>query len=691
MDLIFIALCIILVFIIFILYAINYIPYTNDIKRLVDEIIKIDPEIRNFTLGKTSANTFQNVVMSNEGVIQVITSEYPIKKDGTFYIIKPHGEILKYDDGFRIQGLDTIHFKCPDGYSGFTCQLDDICTANDEAGTLKPLTQTQFNALQLYRNDATAYNIKPIQRQQQKDDTQSQNHPRLRVQCLDNLGNFQLEACPDNSLLDNRLQCNVYDICQDSLNGYKHNYKINVDDNEHLAKDEYYICRNSHSVKMKCRDNTVFSSSLKSCITQSVCVGKGASATIPLNETSYIQCHNDLGIKVECPDGVVRNAETDTLSCRRILCKPKTWTYTDNLLKYDYGEVVCSSDGVAQTILCDPDKNPKSYTLEWAERTNYTIDTWPMEILRDGKCVQASHDDTTLFIDPDKPIVSLRYTNAMPDKHQFNLKTRQFECSDNASPYWNYDEQIDTNNPNDSQSIWYSGAPCQTEPITPYPFKFNVEKYPSDKIYIFVTEAVNIEPLKDADDIYYWPVQTAENEYQHTLFTQTDTHLVVDTYKSNAIPLGFKLPPPDSGSNKLELVGYPNAPNSMTAQYYFISSGKLETVQLHDRELVSHREFSYSDNTRTIDSRLATVGLGELNFAINMTKFKHKIHMLDMNVLKPKYLTIDPGTKTIKYGKYKYNLGYSVFTLSSLGTIATLKYSDIIFKFSTIKYPFIKF
>lgn len=691
MDFIFIIICIILAIIVLVVYAINQIPYTQNIQQLAQDITKIDPTIRNFTLGKTPNNsqTFENVVLSRNGTIKVITSDYPITKDGNFYIIKPHGEIIEYEDGFRIQGLDTINFKCPDGYSGYTCQLDDICTPKDAAGTLKSLTYTQFNALQLYNNDVAVKNITMR-------DTTPQLHPRLRVECLDSLGNFQLQACPDNSLLDEKLMCRIYDICQDSLDGYKHKFTINADDDGDdgdLKDYEYYICRNGRSEKMKCNENAVFSETLKSCVNQSVCVGMGSSATLPLTETSYIQCNNDLGIKIECPDGVVSNAETGTLSCRRVLCQPKILTYNDQLLKYDYGQVTCTPDGVAQTTLCDTDKNPKTYTLEWVERSTYTIDSWPMEILRNGKCVQASHEDKTLFINADNPIVSLRYTNAMPNEHPFNLNTRQFDCSKTnaTAPHWDYDAQIDTNNPNESQSIWYSGAPCQNDPIQPYPFKFNVQKYPSDKIYIFITESVNIEPLKNDETIYYWPVRTKENEFQHTLFTYTDTHLSVDTYKSNTLPLGFTLPDAASDSNKLQLIGYPNAPNTMQAQYYFISSGKLETVQLHERELVRHEEFPFSDNTRSIESRLNTVGVGRMTFAINMNKFKNKITIRDVGVMNPKYLIIDPHTKTIEYGVYKYDLGYSVFSLSGVGVMATLKFADISCTFNTILYPDIKF
>lgn len=688
MDIVFCALCIILAFIIISIYIVNRIPYTSDVQQLAKGILKIDPTIRNFTLGQVEATKkFQNVVLANDGKIQVVSNDYPIRKNGTLYILKSHGQVFEHENGFRIEGLDTIHFKCPDGYSGYTCQLDNICTDDDIAGTLKPLTQTQFNALQLYRNDPqTALVVDTITRT-----VEDLHHPRLRIKCLDNMGNFQLQACPDNSLLDEHLQCRIYDICQDSLNGYKHTYHI--DSGETLLPNEYYICRNNRSEKMQCTNGTVFSDILKSCISQSVCVGKGASATLPLTETSYIQCRNDVGIRIECPDGVVNNVETGTLSCKHILCRPKTLKYSDNLLKYNYGEVTCTPEGVAHTTLCDTDKNPKIYTLDWAERSTYTLDNWPMEILRDGKCIPASHDDLTLFDDEKPSVVSLRYTNAMPDEHPYNLKTRQFECPPETAKRWDYDAQQQQRDNDTSQSIWYSGAPCQMEPITPYPFKFNIQKYPSDKIYIFVTESVNIEPLRNEPNIYYWPVRTAENEYQHTIFTHNDTHLSVDTYKSNALPLGFTLPK-SSDSNKLELIGYPNAPNTMTAQYYFISSGKLETVQLHNRQLVRHQEFEYAndDNTRTIETtRLSTIGVGVRNFAIKMSTFRNKIRMRDVSMLNPKYLTIDPIAKTIQYGNYKYNLGYSVFGLSSLGMVATLTYADIAFAFSTVLYPNIKF
>lgn len=685
MDFLFMIVCLILVFIIAFIYVFNRVPYTSDINKLSENILKTDPTVRNFTLGYNPNNpkSFINVVISKEGTLTTDIATYPVQKDGRYIILKEHGKIEEYDDGYRIEGIDNVNFKCPEGYHGANCALDDICGANDTNGTLKPLTYTQFNALELYRNDVPVKQL-TINRETNTDEP---IHPRLRIKCLDNMGNFELQACPDNSLLNKELQCQLYDVCQDNLDGYKHNYQIIS--GGRLEPHEYYICENHKSEKMKCADDTVFSNIMKACISQSICVGQG-DATLPLNDTSYIQCRNDLGTKINCPDGINTNADTGKISCKALLCRPDTFTFDNGRLHYDYGQVTCDDKDIATTTMCNTTKISKMYTMKWAEESHYSLDNWPMEILKNGQCVVPDDNDANdILIDP---IVNLRYTHAMPKEHAYDLKKRQFVCDDSYKYRWDYDDAQTTvpeydnkRDPNRSHRIVYSGAPCQNDIITPYPFKFHIKEYPNDHVYIYVTEPVHLTGLTDDSTIYYWPVQI-DDRYQHTRFEYKDDHLEISTYSTSIMPLGFKAPLNIEESNKLELIGYPNAPKDERGQYYFIASGKLEMVQLYEPTQETTLEYNYLPNNR-LDTKEYEPG----KFAIDMNNFTNRVVITDNHQTNAQNCTFDPNTKSMKYTGYILYLGYTVFEFSRDGNIASLKCDNLSINFDTSLNPVLQF
>lgn len=689
MDVLFILVCIAIIFIIGVVYLLNSIEQTSDINKLANIILKNDPTIRNFTLGQNpnDPNTFLNVVINNSGQMEIKPGPYPVKKDGQYYIIKEHGTIEEYDDGFRITGIDSINFKCPNGYHGYECKLNAICGPDDNADTIKPLTYTQFNALHLYRNDAEIAMVN-------KRDTTESIHPRLRIQCLGNNGEFQLQACPDNSLLNKNLQCQVYDICQDSIDGHKHNYQINADDTP-LQPNEYYICHNRHSEKMTCENGTVFSSIAKACISQSICIGKG-DETIRLTERSYVQCKNDIGLKIDCPNGIIEDAN-GKLVCAIKLCSPKKLFFTDEYIRFVYGEIKCIDDNTAVTKFCNTDKNPKHYTFQWAVKSEFVINNWPTEILYNGECIPPTDH---IFI---KPIVNLRYTDAMPKEHPYNLKNRRFVCKSNTKYRWDYDQQTSiphydnyNNDPNTSKRIVYSGDPCQNNVVLTrkgeYPFKFKITGYPNMNIYIFVVEPVHIEAYEYDDDkkreINHWPIQTDDGLFKHTRCTYEDTYLKISNITTKTLFKGFIYPSSPDIDNRLELIGYPDAPKNLEAQYYFIGSGRLERLYFPEYDLIKadHDKFNYLN-----DNKLDTTKPESIDFAINMNAFDNSVSIPDNDEWNQNYLTIDHNEKTISYKTHKYDLGFSAFRFSSNGKTGKLKYKDIQFEFNTNDMPTIQF
>lgn len=116
-------------------------------------------------------------------------------------------------------------FTCPDGYEGASCQ--PLCTAEE----CEPLTYAQFNALDLYGNTFARPSA---------DLTDSGRPDVLGVRTT---GLSRPQADPATA------QCLEYDVCQDRVNGFKH------DVDGALLKGEFYLCANK-SERRACRDQT---------------------------------------------------------------------------------------------------------------------------------------------------------------------------------------------------------------------------------------------------------------------------------------------------------------------------------------------------------------------------------------------------------------------------------------------------
>lgn len=671
MDVIFIILTCFLIILIITLYAINTVKTTSNLDDVFISLALTNPTIVSFCVGyNEQTKKYRNAVSNRDGDIVIQENDYPIGLDGQYIVLKDHGTVTDAGDGFKISGMDLVTFKCPDGFKGSTCQLAPICDDPNDNNQRKALTYTQFNALALYNNTFphnqvdtfNAYATEPT-------------HPRIRIHCQIG-GEYVLEICPDNKLLDANLVCQPYDICEDKLNGFKHNYQIS-NTTQPLNKTEYYICENNKSILTKCIDDTVFSYASKGCVSESPCYGKG-SATLPIDNNNYIQCNADFGTIINCEKGVVER--DDVLSCFTSTCRPQKYSIDTGLLSYDYGETTCTDDK-PNTVLCDNSPNPKIYHYEWAEKFEYTINDWPKQILLNGSCVTPNDND--LF---KNTIIKLAWTEAMPKEHDFDLKTQQYICSSDYKYRWDYIAQKSVpDTSNDKTILLATAEPCQNAAIRhQFTFYESATYYPPNKIWICASVPVLIPDIEYP--LFLWPCfNPTTKKFQSTkiLLEYTEQLVSVTTYESADAPFGFYLPADDSPLNGpdstiyLILAGYKDfEPPTWTDLFYFNITGMIDMPVFSDETIVL-------SNSYTLLSKLSTSSSTTQNFFI------------DWSNIPDAGITLLPTCKLyptgIQYNGQSSPAGYCMWEFMPGTPTATLQYRDLSIPVDTSLIPELDF
>lgn len=643
MDIVFMITAIFLVFLIVAVYILNSVKKTTDLKSIFEALLKSKPDTVSFCLGKIeSTGKYRNVVLDQDNEAVVREDDYPIGLDGKYIILSDHGTVspLASGDGFKISGIDLIEFSCPAGFEGETCTLIPLCSEAD-AGQYKALTYTQFNELGLYSN---SFMKTPIESRAGVEPT----HPRIRVLCLTN-NEYELQTCPSSTLLDENLQCKPYDICEDRINGYKHNFKISTAD-QPLNKNEYYICDNNASVLTTCSDNTVFSMSNSGCITESICFNKG-SATIAYDDTSYIQCSNDQGLKVNCPDGI--DDQNGVLSCKVNTCIPEEYTFSDEIVTFKYGSVVCI-DNVSDVKMCDATPQPKTFTYKWAESTTFTIESWPTEVLDDNRnCVAPTNDIIS------NPLVQLQWTDAMLDEHEYNIMTDKYTCPEDTAYVIDYKNQ--TVEPEVDGPLNHL-SPCQNAlaDISATQFQLFAPTFPT--LYMFLYSYVYIP---DYSKYSLWPIKykAPSNTYKVTSMWLTESELTITTRKSSKLPLGFSDPTDIDVDNRLLYNGYKEYTIDSQLIYYFAVSGKYESTDMYESDISEADTIPVKSTVDTTESD---------TFAVNMTLMDDTpIEILPNITFSREKFTIDSTT---------YAAGYIIMTITvgeTSADTATLKIGSL--------------
>lgn len=638
MDFVLLCIAFIAIVIIIIVYMLGQVKYTSNVKTLLDYIVSIRPLTTSFSLGADPKDPtkYLNVTINQDGSPNITSNEYPIDGRSKFIIANNHGTILplKDGDGFTITGIDSTTFLCPNGYTGSECFLAPLCVEPNDAGTLKPLTYAQFNGLRLYQN---AFASKPLP--MLMDDLEIIRHPRIRVNCLTSDGEYELQTCPDNTLLDNDLKCVSYDICQDRINGYKHNYPIKPNQ-PNLDPNEYYICQNNASELKICDSGTLFSHTLHGCITNSACFGLGMTR-LKMNDTSYIQCEHDRGTIVTCENGL--NEDHDNISCITKDCVPKLFQYKGTILEYTYGEVTCNERDEATTIRCNNAESVRDFNYEWAEPFKFSIPTWPTEIYVNGECVKPTDDIMA------HPVVPLRWSEAMSTTHPFNLRTEKYICDDPATKYrWDYKNPSVEPMPSNDLDIVNSGAPCQTGLVSKTLIRYPVQGYPETKLpcYILLEESVLV--ARHAKQ--FWPqYEESTKEFTHRYVENDTVALSIVTQTSKTMPLGFIFPsdvdiPSTTNPINLKLAGYSAFEPKLNNQYYTIASGNVDHVHMFD-PTTNILSFKFRQSVRTDEA---------IEFAIDFTKIQPNTEILPKLIFNP---------DTIVYNGNVIDITYTTFSI----------------------------
>lgn len=564
MDGYLLSLCVICMIVILFYYLLNYVQKINDPLELFKLIRKQEYDAQAYSLGwNETQKKYENIFFNAKLEYQRSFDPYPVDKTGKYIttIYDNHGKIdYTENNGYSINGVLT-KFPCPDGYEGADCHLKPLCRDPEDDNKALPLTDTQFNALQLFRNDAFS---EIASRDARRDPLY---HNRIFIQCKTK-GNYELKVCATNKLLDlNTMKCNLYDICEDRLNGFKHNFAINNNDSA-LADNEYYICDSNKSKKLKCNDDTVFSSINKGCVQKNVCFNQGRT-TIPIDEYNYIQCENDTGIKKHCPNKVM-TLDDGTLSCKTNNCKPSTLVETTECLTYNYGAITCNDKDEEETLLCDQEMTKRRWTYNWGNDFAIEID-WPVSILQsDGVTCGPPKDDSILT----NPVIKTKWTDLMFGYYDWNLLQEKFVCQDNDYR-WDYrnkmlikgDEKFD-----EQTSIFKmidTSKPCQQSEYQPIFMKF--KNYKTHEIpYKFVSLRVYLGDVKT----YLWPM-LKDGKYRATqcFYDYTNRKMIIRTYYNEKEPIGFK--PTDKEDVNLDLLTDEKIAQN-DHQWWCINSGTFE-------------------------------------------------------------------------------------------------------------------
>lgn len=593
MDLFFLTMLVVLTLVLLAVYVLNNVSQTNDLLKVFNTLLQQNPSTVAFSLGyDRQRDRYRNVYTrpvaeAKDGRIEAYVSweRNPVNTDGKYVVVNSdHGRITEKSNGFEVAGVNSSHLTCPDGYEGSRCRASRLCTEEDCASAqIKPLTYTQFNALNLYKNTFARTTADLVKESEA-------THPRIRIQCLQN-GTHELQVCPDNKLLDpTTIQCREYDLCQDRVNGYKHNYRVDTL-SAALHNDEYYLCADNKSVLKKCKDRTVFSMTNQGCIVESVCFNRGKDQ-IAVDHNNYIQCRADTGRKVYCEHGVLKN--DNVLSCKTKTCKPYTLRYDDGTLNYVYGQKVCDDQDKATLTICDRTPTGKSYSYRWAEQFQLNLANWPTAVLDETTqtCVAPTDD-----IIVDTATVDLAWSSAMNTGHKFNIRKQEYVCKE-GEYRWDYIAGAVVPAPGRSDIFVDAAAPCQTTAVLNEETEWwslansragahTVQTFPPD-----TTPPLVYAVLLTIDYDDFWPVyDTTTKKYTGSVCTydsKAKTHTIT-RYTDTIPPLGFArvdtLDGDDRSTVPVTLIGYTGFPmnvlvnNYKSYMYYFVASGKTETLR----------------------------------------------------------------------------------------------------------------
>lgn len=490
-------------------------------------------------------------------------------------------------NGYSISGIEFTTFDCPDGYYGANCTDMDLCGPND-VNKRQPITQAQFDFLDINNYTGPIKSIPDTFSFKDPDSLPPRPygqslphgmHPTIRVFCED-INKYSIETCHHYSRLDANLNCKPFDMCARHLNGFKHHHRLNATDPP-LRADEYYMCRDNLSVKMRCNPGSVYKSG--ACIPTNQCFGVG-QITLPLNDRAYVQCDNDRSIVKNCDLGV-SVSDTGVHTCKvKLPCSEGSTTYTTNLIEYVQDEYWCNANNESVILNCKP--NAKRYVkrVVWDQTFDFVVENFPEEIVRNRMCVPS---DDGIFYKP----VMLRYTSAMSKAYPYDMSLDQYVCEPNQHR-WDY-----ANNKliPESTEKYDTAAPCQSAPRPHIPHYNRIYEYPQNKPYIFLSTPTYFPTYAN---IFFWPVYSpSKKRYIVSHIKVVNQFMSVVTYTSLHCPEGFIDPLNKEKLRQnvyLRLYGVKtNTPLPLNPHHlhYFIVSGTTRLLELPKRDTKTEESY----------------------------------------------------------------------------------------------------
>jgi len=550
-------------------------------------------------------NAFKNLYPSNtlDGEIVTRYEHYPINSQGdpvtTVSNENKHGTITETDNGFIVSGINaSAPFVCPDNFEGTSCKLKPICSKEDVDG-IKLLDLKQFNALQMYGlSSPSSYNLGGGNIVDGISNVKNKTHPRIRVQCLNNSGDYTIVPCTDNMLIDPVTKtCKPYDICIDKVNGFKHQYIIN-ENQKLLETNEYHVCTNYKSVIHKCDEKSAFSVKRSECVSKSKCYNKDG-IRLPKDKNSYILCSGDTGTVKTCKFGVA--VKDGFIYCNVPNCFPNKYTYEDHIIKYTIGEVWCTK-GVEHKLKCSNKNMNKKYKYSWGTDFSFNFPMWPEHVYDEKVKICKTPDNSIIKPNAD---VRFRWGPAMVRYWPFDPKTEQFKCGDYLKPKMKIDYKNEVTVPRIDLHKYFIDltTPCIGPENMPISYLNLFEELSGGTINHFLKQITTYSPkvgglpmifgmeikmskintnaalgfflntmgLSMSDIGVMWPtVVETETFDKRTLknivfrkyftFNIKKASNIVDVYTSETPPLGF-IDPVNIESNKINLMIYRNWPN----------------------------------------------------------------------------------------------------------------------------------
>lgn len=561
-------------------YTLNTVRRTNDVRTVLLELTKTRPDTRAVSLGYDKVRRkFRNAVLDQRGNAVIRHDPYPVTETGEFIVLREHGRVdYRDDDGYTIDGFPFTKFACPDGFVGKNCDPVPLCGENDE-NVYRPLTYRQFAQLRLYDTSVGGDSIDGGRRRSRRR-VNDDRHDRIKIHCTSG-GRYKLEACRDNELLDENLRCRPYDLCEDRLSGFKHNYPIT--DNDKLESYEYYTCTENRSVRTKCSTNDmVFNRVYGTCIVNNRCTGMG-DATIKIDDDRYIQCRNDTGTTVTCSNGI-REEATGRLSCVTKLCRPYDLTYEDDVFRYLYGRVTCEQDRPIKRICEVEPFTEKTFRYKWVESFQFTVKNIPSNVYANGSCKPLTNFRDIVH----NSVVPLAWSKAMSQPYPYDFVKEEYVCD--TKYRWDYAKGV-TVPPTPSGEFVDSGAPCQDRSYTPFELpwqNYDTVRYPETGAPMLIGTPTGYAHETDTDT--FWPVHLENDRYQTTTIdVQNDARRIVLTdWVDTVPPLGFGKSTVESpqrnahGKERLDLYGFGQPPTGLSGHYqwFVIASGRFEPIKV---------------------------------------------------------------------------------------------------------------